>query len=38
MTIKDATITKGFILAGLMNASVLISSFFANTQNILGQY
>ena len=31
MTIQDATITKGFILAGLMNASVLISSrFFTN--------
>ena len=26
MTIKDTTITKGFILAGLMNATVLISS------------
>ena len=26
MTIKDSTITKGFILAGLMNSSVLISS------------
>ena len=24
MTIKDSTITKGFILAGLMNSSVLI--------------
>ena len=32
MTIKDTTITKGFILAGLMNASVLISSrLFTNT-------
>ena len=26
MTIKDTTITKGFIIAGLMNMSVLISS------------
>ena len=31
MTIKDTTITKGFILAGLMNSSVLVSSrFFTN--------
>lgn len=32
MTIKKTTITKGFIIAGLMNASVLIfSRFFTNS-------
>ena len=32
MTIKDTTITKGFIIGGLMNASVLISSrLFTNS-------
>ena len=32
MNIKNATITKGFIISGLMNASVLIfSRFFTNT-------
>ena len=31
MILKDATITKGFVLAGLMNMSVLIfSRFFTN--------
>jgi hypothetical protein len=31
MTIKDSTITKGFIIAGLMNMSALIfSRFFTN--------
>lgn len=32
MTIKNTTITKGFIISGLMNISVLISSrFFTNS-------
>lgn len=32
MTLKNATITKGFIIAGLMNMSVLIfSRFFTNS-------
>ena len=32
MTIKDSTITKGFIIAGLMNMSALIfSRFFTNS-------
>ena len=32
MTIKNNTITKGFVIAGLMNLSVLIfSRFFTNT-------
>ena len=32
MTIKNTTITKGFIISGLMNASVLISSrLFTNS-------
>ena len=32
MTINNTTITKGFIIAGLMNATVLVfSKFFTNT-------
>ena len=45
MTIKDTTITKGFIISGLMNATVLISSrLFTNStipefdQNVLSNF
>ena len=45
MTIKNSTITKGFIISGLMNASVLISSrLFTNPvipefdQNVMSNF
>lgn len=34
MAIKDSTITKGYIVAGLMNMSVLIFSRFFNNPTI----